>query len=47
MPLIQAVKQHNVQVGRLFPPVPNYMRVTIGKKSEMEAFLSAFKQVMA
>ena len=47
VPLIKALKEHNVQVGRLFPALPNYMRVTIGKKSEMEAFLSAFRQVMA
>jgi histidinol-phosphate aminotransferase len=45
VPLIQAMKQHNVQVGRLFPALPNHMRLTIGKKSEMEAFLSAFRQV--
>ena len=47
VPLIQALKQRNVQVGRLFPALPNYMRVTIGKKTEMEAFVSAFRQVMA
>jgi histidinol-phosphate aminotransferase len=47
VPLIQALKGRNVQVGRLFPALPNYMRLTIGKKSEMEAFLSAFRQVMA
>ena len=47
VPLIQALKQHNVQVGRLFPALPNYMRLTIGKKSEMESFLGAFKEVMA
>ena len=47
VPLIQALKQRNVQVGRLFPALPNYMRLTIGKKSEMEAFLGAFKEVMA
>jgi len=47
VPLIQALKQRNVHVGRLFPALPNYMRVTIGKKSEMEAFLSAFRQVVA
>src|SRR5213596_2052055 len=47
VPLIQALKQRNVQVGRLFPALPNYMRVTIGKKSEMETFVGAFKQVMA
>src|SRR6266513_4101369 len=42
VPFIQAMKQHGVQVGRLFPALPNYMRDTIGKKSEMDAFLSAF-----
>jgi len=46
VPLIQALKQRNVQVGRLFPALPNYMRLTIGKRSEMESFLGAFKQVM-
>jgi histidinol-phosphate aminotransferase len=47
VPLIQALKQRNVQVGRLFPALPNYMRLTIGKKSEMESFLSAFREVAA
>ena len=47
VPLIQAMKQHNVHVGRLFPALPNHMRLTIGKKSEMEIFLSTFQQVMA
>jgi histidinol-phosphate aminotransferase len=47
VPLIQALKQRNVEVGRLFPALPNYMRLTIGKRSEMESFLNAFKQVMA
>jgi histidinol-phosphate aminotransferase len=45
VPLIQALKERKVQVGRLFPALPNYMRVTIGKKSEMETFLSAFRQI--
>jgi histidinol-phosphate aminotransferase len=47
VPLIQSLKQRNVRVGRLFPALPNHMRLTIGKKSEMEAFLSAFRQVIA
>ncbi len=47
VPLIQAMKQQNVHVGRLFPALPNHMRVTIAKKSEMESFLNAFKQVTA
>jgi len=45
VPLIQALKQRNVQVGRLFPALPNYMRLTIGKKSEMESFLAAFREI--
>jgi histidinol-phosphate aminotransferase len=47
VPLIQAMKQQNVHVGRLFPAFPNHMRVTIGKKGEMEAFVTAFRQVTA
>ena len=47
VPIIKAMKDKNVAVGRLFPAYPNHMRLTIGKKSEMESFVSAFKQVMA
>jgi histidinol-phosphate aminotransferase len=47
VPLIEALKKHNVEVGRLFPAMPNHMRLTIGKKSEMESFLAAFRQVVA
>ena len=47
VPLIQALKQRNVYVGRLFPALPNHMRLTIGKRTEMEAFLAAFRQVVA
>src|SRR5437762_19741 len=47
VPLIQAMKQRKVHVGRLFPALPNHMRLTIGKKTEMESFVSAFKQVAA
>jgi histidinol-phosphate aminotransferase len=46
VPLIQSLKERNVQVGRLFPALPNHMRVTIGKKSEMEMFLGAFREVI-
>jgi histidinol-phosphate aminotransferase len=47
VPLIQAMKQRNVQIGRLFPSLPNHMRVTIGKRAEMERFVSAFREVAA
>jgi histidinol-phosphate aminotransferase len=46
VPIIKAMKEKNIQVGRLFPAYPNHMRLTIGKHSEMESFLTAFKQVM-
>lgn len=46
-PLIGALREKSVQVGRLFPALPNHMRVTIGKQNEMEMFLSAFRQVVA
>jgi histidinol-phosphate aminotransferase len=46
-PLIQAMKERKVHVGRLFPALPNHMRLTIGKKSEMGSFVSAFKEVTA
>ena len=45
-PMIQALGQRGVQVGRLFPALPNHMRVTIGKRPEMETFLTAFRQVV-
>ena len=46
VPLIAAMKEQNVRVGRLFPALPNHMRLTIGKKSEMETFLATFREVM-
>jgi histidinol-phosphate aminotransferase len=47
VPIITAMKDKNVAVGRLFPAYPNYMRLTIGKQEEMQAFVGAFKDVMA
>src|SRR5262249_54345292 len=47
VPLIQALRRHNVEVGRLFPALPNHMRVTLGKKSDMELFLSTVRQLIA
>jgi len=47
VPLIATLKQRKVEVGRLFRAMPNHLRLTIGKKAEMEAFLSAFRQVTA
>ena len=46
-PIIAAFRQRKVQVGRLFPPLPNYLRVTIGTRPQMERFLAVFKEVSA
>ncbi len=46
-PIIAAMSDRNVQVGRVFAALPTFMRVTIGTRSQMEAFVSAFRQVMA
>jgi histidinol-phosphate aminotransferase len=46
-PVIDALRERSVQVGRPFPTLPSHMRVTIGKQDEMETFLSAFRQVMS
>jgi histidinol-phosphate aminotransferase len=46
-PVIKTMAEHGVEVGRFFPPLPNFMRVTIGTKPQMESFVSAFRTVMA
>ena len=45
-PVIDAMRGRGVEVGRLFPALPNFMRVTIGTGQQMTQFLSAFKEVM-
>jgi histidinol-phosphate aminotransferase len=45
VPLIATLRSRKVRVGRLFRPMPSHLRVTIGRKSEMEAFLTVFREV--
>jgi histidinol-phosphate aminotransferase len=45
-PVISALRTRGVEVGRLFPALPNFLRVTIGTAAEMKAFVSAFTEVM-
>jgi len=45
-PVIDALRNRGVEVGRLFPALPNFMRVTIGTGAEMKSFLTAFREVM-
>ncbi len=46
-PLISGLRERGVQVGRLFPTLPNHLRVTIGKRDEMETFLSNLSALRA
>ena len=46
-PILMAMRTRGVEVGRLFPALPNFMRVTIGTAPEMKTFLSTFREVIA
>jgi histidinol-phosphate aminotransferase len=46
-PVISALFGRGVEVGRIFPALPNFMRVTIGTNAQMKSFLAAFKEVVA
>jgi histidinol-phosphate aminotransferase len=46
-PVIDAIRAQGVHVGRLFPALPQHLRVTIGTPQEMQAFLAAFRTVVA
>ncbi len=45
-PVIQAFRRDGVLVGRPFPPMDEYLRVSVGTEPEMERFMSAFKTIM-
>ena len=46
-PLIGAMRDSGVHVGRLFPAMPQHLRVTIGTPQEMQRFLEAFQTLTA
>jgi histidinol-phosphate aminotransferase len=45
-PVIAALRERRVQVGRVFPALPQHLRVTIGTPEEMERFMEAFSVVV-
>ncbi|HMD16432.1 MAG TPA: pyridoxal phosphate-dependent aminotransferase [Terriglobales bacterium] len=45
-PAIDAMAKQNVFIGRIWPSMPTYSRVTIGTGPEMEQFQAAFQKVM-
>jgi len=44
-PVIQAFAGRGIQVGRKFPSMGNWLRVSIGKPEDMQAFMMALRQV--
>lgn len=46
-PVIDELKKRSVLVGRLFPSMPEYLRVSFGTMQEMKTFLKEFKDVIS
>jgi len=44
--VIDAMAKQNVFIGRIWPLMPTYSRITVGTQAEMEEFQTAFKKVM-
>jgi histidinol-phosphate aminotransferase len=45
LPVREAFRERGIQVGRKFPSMPNWLRVSIGKPEEMEAFVAALRAI--
>jgi histidinol-phosphate aminotransferase len=44
-PLLAGLRERNVRVGRLFPAMPQHMRVTIGTPEQMRMFVDALRTI--
>jgi len=44
--VMEAMAQRNVFIGRVWPVWPTYVRITVGTRSEMDKFQTAFHEVM-
>lgn len=45
-PVIKAFHDRKIIVGRKFPSMGNWLRVSVGKPEEMQKFLAAFRQIV-
>jgi histidinol-phosphate aminotransferase len=45
-PVIEEFLRRKILVGREFPPMTKYLRVSIGTDDEMKRFYSAFRQIL-
>ena len=46
-PVIKAMRDRGVMVGRPFPPLTDWMRVTVGTPEEVRRFLSEYENLKA
>jgi len=46
-PAIEAMAKQNVYIGRIWPAMPTYTRITVGTAPEMEQFQTAWQKVMS
>lgn len=46
MPVIQAFRKRNILVGRPFPPMLEFLRVSVGTGGDMNRFLKAFREIV-
>jgi histidinol-phosphate aminotransferase len=46
-PLIEELKKRKLLVGRLFPSMPEHLRVSFGTMAEMKSFMKEFKEVIS
>ena len=45
-PVIEAFRARKILVGRKFPSLPNWLRISIGTQQETEAFVSALADIV-
>lgn len=45
-PTIAAFRQRGILVGRKFPSMGNWLRITVGKPEEMQAFMTGLRQIV-
>ena len=45
-PVITGLRERGILVGRRFPSLPNWLRVSIGTPEEMKTFLAGLRAVL-
>jgi histidinol-phosphate aminotransferase len=45
-PVIDAFRKKNILVGRKFPSMPNWLRISIGTQKEMDSFVAGLREIV-